>query len=137
MLELPVARETLTLAKQVPNDGSLSVCIHLTGSAGKVAKTAAAATVEEGNCGGQVELGSEQRNGHRQRAAIPPGGLPADEGCIRFHAYRPDIEAAFEELPAGDGGFAFACGPTILQEITVMNALRYGFSDVHTETFEF
>ena len=91
------------------------MCIHLTGPAGKAARAAA-------NSEGKHDDSTQ---------------LPSDSGAVTYHTCRPDVEAAFGNLPDGNGGFAFACGPSKLQELTVRYALKHRFHDVHTETFEF
>jgi len=110
LLDLPVARALLETAERLHDGDVVEVHIHLTGAAGAAAE----------QCGGEGDA-----------------ALPVNSGAVRYHCCRPNLEKVFSSLPEGEDGFAFACGPTKLQECTVQNALRFGFTDVHTETFEF
>ena len=132
LLELPVVRDVLAFAKSLPANDGVNVHIHLTGPAGRrcAAAAEAAAAAEDGRGGGG--RGDDDGDGDDELFQ-----LPADEGAVRFHACRPNFEKLFSEMPESDGGFAFACGPTRLQECVTEHATRFGFTDVHTETFEF
>ena len=127
LLKLPVVSEALNAAKRLSLDSGVSVHIHLTGAAGRAVEEAAVQGTPEGDACEDEESAS----------GLPSARLPADEGVVRYYTCRPNFEELFSSMPEAEGGFAFACGPTALQAAVTEQATRFGFQDVHTETFEF
>lgn len=129
LLDLPVVSDALRAAKQLSPDSGVSVHIHLTGAAGRAAEAAAVHGTHEDD--------AFQDEESAQTSPSKTVRLPPDEGVVRYHTCRPNFEELFSSMPEAEGGFAFACGPTALQEAVTEQASRFGFQDVHTETFEF
>jgi predicted ferric reductase len=71
------------------------------------------------------------------------GELPASPSSnISYNKGRPNIEEIMRQaasLPIGklEDGFAFACGPTVLQETVLKTARELGFGQSHIEVFAF